>query len=103
MQHVAGGGDMGLAGDIMAALRLVGCLGEEEVQGHVDNILNVHQEREGLVATICHQSDGLNPSKVFSLVPGRAQEGRLEPSTWEQLMEGCLPGGAQGGLEEAQR
>lgn len=49
------------------------------------------------MATICHQSDGSAPTKVFSMAPGDpAYHSCMEPSKWDQLMEGCLPQGGGG-------
>lgn len=39
---VENSGDGGLAEDILGALRMVGSLSEDEVQGHLDRILNEH-------------------------------------------------------------
>jgi hypothetical protein len=91
-----------LTADLVGALRMIGHLREDQVQTQVDRITNEMQEREGaLVATICHQSDGECPTKVYSLAPGG--EGlpvRLAPSLLEQLMEGCTPVHSTKGLQE---
>jgi hypothetical protein len=103
------GKDEGLAEDILGALRMVGCLSEEEVQGHLDGILDAHQAREGLVATICHQSDGNEPTSIMSVGEGdHLVTPRLSPSTWDRLMEGGYPRPghvpvAAPGMEGAQR
>lgn len=47
-----------LAEDLVGALRRVGALTEAQVQEQADLIINAQQEQEGLVATICHHSDG---------------------------------------------
>ena len=47
-----------LSSDLVAALRLVGSLTENEVQDKADIIINAQQEAEGLVATFCHEDDG---------------------------------------------
>ena len=43
-------------------------------------------------ATFQHQSDGAAPTKVFSVAPG-GNFTRLEPSRWEEMVEGCAPSG----------
>jgi hypothetical protein len=58
------GPDGGLAEDLVGALRLVGGLREEEVQSHVDRILEAQQVMEGMVASIHHETDGDCPSSV---------------------------------------
>ncbi len=66
---------------------------EEEVQATVDTIIDAHQQKEGLVATIHHTSDGTCPTCVYSL--GAGAEDRVappvQPSTWDRLMEGYVP------------
>ena len=54
MGHVG----QGLADDLIAALRMVGSLSEEEVQDKTDIIINAQQESEGLIATFKHEDDG---------------------------------------------
>lgn len=90
--------------DLIGALRLVGLMSDHEVEEEADRIVNGFQEREGMVATIQHRSDGTQPTTVYSVGPGNATT-RLDPSMWEKLMEGC--GGmaseeappSQGGLD----
>ena len=84
--------DQALTEDLVGALRLVGSMGEDEVQQTVDTIIDAHQQREGLVATIHHTSDGTCPTCVYSL--GAGDGGRIappvRPSTWDRLMEGYV-------------
>ena len=80
--------------DLVGALRLVGGLSEDEVQQHVDNILNAKQEQAGMVATFCHVSDGECPTNVFTVGPG-GESAVVQPSTWERIMEGWLPEGSE--------
>ena len=72
---------------------MVGTMGEEEVQQTVDTIIDAHQQKEGLVATIHHTSDGNCPTCVYSLGAGTEERvaPRVQPSTWDRLMEGYLP------------
>jgi hypothetical protein len=48
------------------------------------------------VATLCHESDGEQPTKIYSVGASGDAGGRLEPSTLDQLLEGCVPQAAKG-------
>lgn len=77
--------------DLVGALRLVGCMTDREVDEEVDRIVNSFQEKEGMVATIQHRSDGVEPTRVYTVGPGGVAN-KLDPSRWEALMEGCTGG-----------
>ena len=51
-------GSASVVEDLVGALRMVGCIREDDLQKHADAILDQMQQDEGLVATFCHQSDG---------------------------------------------
>lgn len=73
----------------MGALRLVGSFSEGAAQQYVDQVINLQQEAEGLVASFCHVDDGDVPSGVFSVGPGDSVTGsQLTPPLHQQLMEG---------------
>ena len=47
------------------------------------------------MATIKHKSDGIEPTTIFSVVPGDATNNQnLPPSQCDQIVEGVLPGWA---------
>lgn len=68
---------------------MVGSLSEAEVQARVDTLLDAQQEMEGLVATVQHESDGAEPSSVYSL--GASPPPRLPDTPLDRLLEGLLP------------
>jgi hypothetical protein len=44
------------------------------------------------VATIQHQSDGLEPTLVYNVTAdNQLGEYRLRPSRWDQVLEGTVP------------
>lgn len=85
--------DTSMVGDIQGALNLIGMLSPEEVEAHTDEIIRVHQLKGSLVATIQHQSDGLEPTMVYNVTSDDTLgERRLRPSRWDQVMEGAVTG-----------
>ena len=77
-----------LADDLVAALRLVGSLTEDEVQAQTDMIINQQQDAEGLVATFCHEDDGEVPCSILAVSQGGEEE--LEPSLFQELINGKI-------------
>ena len=73
---------------------MIGMLSPEEVEMQTDEILRLHQNRDGLVATIQHKTDGALPTTVYAVSHNEVRTMRLQPSQWDQIMEGTLPGWA---------
>lgn len=59
---------------------MIGMLSPEEVETQTDEIIRLHQGRDGLVATIQHQSDGDQPTTVYAVTNNNVCERRLPPS-----------------------
>ena len=59
---------------------MIGMLLPEGVDSQIDKKIRLHQGRDGLVATIQHQSDGDQPTTVYAVTNNNVCERRLPPS-----------------------
>ena len=77
-------GDASLVNDIRDSLRYVGLLSPEGVEVQTDEIIRRLQGQEGLIGSITHQSDGVEPTTICAVMDNDLRgERRLPPSQWD--------------------
>ena len=57
----------------------------------MDNILDLSQRQEGLVASIKHQSDGEMENRVYAIGADPEERPPIRDGQWMRLMQGYAP------------